>query len=205
MWLNDLLPPKAEIRPTRPTSKNTVGRPQSLMAVAPSDTSDTKKTKNILSGEIHQKEEGIAQVSSKNPESVRHLPGSVAPEQHAGILEALDVGRTYRDKGLDAEPPTAAQLGHARRMLVDCPSSGAKLHCWHCSRCGNARRCTAWRTRRADVAFFRKSGEPYSLFLVESGAMRDAGGHDRHGDRNAIPASRTGLDGLGAECHGAGQ
>jgi hypothetical protein len=77
MWLSDFLPQKAETRPTRPTTENHVGRHQSLMAVAPSDTSDTsdmKNGENIFSGENHQKEEGITQVSYKNPESVRHLP-----------------------------------------------------------------------------------------------------------------------------------
>ena len=147
MWLSDLLPQKTEIRPTRPTSENFVGRPQSIMAVAPpdtSDTSDTKKAKNILSGEKHQKEEGIAQVSSEKPESVRHLP---------------------------LEEATPEQIAHARRMLVACPLTGGKLHCWHCSRCGDSQACRTWRTRRADVEFFRHSGPPYSLYLVEGDAV----------------------------------
>lgn len=48
MWLSDLLPQKMEIRPTRPTKKKHVGRPQTLMSVAPSDTSDTKKVKEKI-------------------------------------------------------------------------------------------------------------------------------------------------------------
>ena len=71
-----------------------------------------------------------------------------------------------RSLSLSGEP-TPEQIAHARRMLVDCPSSGGKLHCWNCSRCDAARTCTAWRSRRADVEFFRKSGEPYSLSLVK--------------------------------------
>ena len=53
MWLNDLLPHNAERRPTRPTSKNHVGRPQTLMPVGPSNTSDTSdlKTYNVKPSE----------------------------------------------------------------------------------------------------------------------------------------------------------
>lgn len=176
MWLNDLLPPKAEIRPTRPTSKNNVGRPQSLMAVAPSDTSDTsdtKKEKETLFGDFPHKEKEIAQVSSEDPLSVRHCGNPLSQKGN----EEKAVGRAYGEKDFPVESvggndePTPAQLDHARRMLVDCPSTGGKLHCWHCSRCDDTRTCSAWRTRRHDVEFFRKSGEPYSLFLVECGAV----------------------------------
>lgn len=68
---------------------------------------------------------------------------------------------------LEKYDPTPAQLAYARRMLVDCSTTGGKLHCWHCSRCSKAQVCTAWHSRRADVEFFRQSEEPYSLYLVE--------------------------------------
>jgi hypothetical protein len=60
-----------------------------------------------------------------------------------------------------------AALAHARRMLVDCPATGGKRHCWHCSRCPDTSSCMAWRVRRSDVEFFRQSEKPYSLSLVE--------------------------------------
>ena len=66
--------------------------------------------------------------------------------------------------------PTPEQIAHARRMLVNCPFTGGKLHCWHCSRCDDAGTCRAWRIRRRDVELFRNCEAPYSLFLVESGA-----------------------------------
>lgn len=112
-------------------------------------------------------------------------PACPASENFAGRHESVDAvalsstssmssteksnEKTFPDSLLD--DPTAAQLDHARRMLVDCPSTDGKLHCWYCSRCDDARTCTAWRALRQDVEFFRKSGEPYSLFLVESGAV----------------------------------
>ncbi len=170
MWLSDLLPQKAVIRPTRPTSENHVGRLKTLGAVAPSDTSDTsdtKKAKNLLSGEKHQKEEEITQVSYKNPESVRHSPSEDVtacdpiPEYFA---HAQPVFQKQPDERRTPDPVT---LAHAHTLLVSCPSTGLKLHCWHCSRCGEARSCTAWRTHRPDVEFFKQSEKPYSLYLVE--------------------------------------
>jgi hypothetical protein len=53
-------------------------------------------------------------------------------------------------------------------MLVDCPATGGKLHCWNCSRCPATETCQAWRGHRADVEFFRQSEKPYSLHLVEA-------------------------------------
>ncbi len=72
---------------------------------------------------------------------------------------------------LEKYDPTPEQIAHARRMLVDCPATRGKRHCWHCSRCGDARKCSAWRARAAYVESFRQSEKPYSLFLVESGAV----------------------------------
>lgn len=75
MWLTDLLPGTSGVCPTCPTCKNKVGQDETLAAVALSDLSDLsdqEKAKNILSGENHQEEKGIAQISYKNPESVRH-------------------------------------------------------------------------------------------------------------------------------------
>ena len=69
--------------------------------------------------------------------------------------------------GQTFSPPDPAALAHARRMLVSCPVQGRSLHCWYCSRCSEAGKCPAWRSRRADVEFFRKSEKPYSLYLVE--------------------------------------
>ena len=65
------------------------------------------------------------------------------------------------------ETPDPAALAHAQRMLISCPVQGRSLHCWYCSRCSEAGTCSAWRSRRADVEFFRKSEKPYSLNLLE--------------------------------------
>jgi hypothetical protein len=154
MWLTDLLQAQPATRPTRPTSKNNVGRHESLVAVAPSDTSDTSDMKNCK--ESSPEENGgeqttFAQVSYKNPGSVRHLP-----------LE-------------DEFTPVTAALAHAQRMLVRCPIQKRDLHCWHCSSCGEAQKCRAWHTRRHDVEFFKGSEKPYSLSLVEGSEMEASG------------------------------
>lgn len=149
MWLTDLLPQLPQTRPnipaarpTHPTNKNHVGRSQTLMAVALSDTSDTsgqKKAHPALSGKNHQKNEEIAV-----QKSVLNVP--------------------LKDE-TDTPPPE--QIHQARRMLVDCPCTDGKLHCWYCSRCTAARTCRTWLSRRADVKFFRGSDKPYSLILLE--------------------------------------
>ena len=98
------------------------------------------------------------QVQSQVQPQVQSLSPCTYPDLATGTASSPDSG----------EPtPTPEQIAHAQRMLVDCPSTGGKLHCWHCSRCGDARRCMAWRSRRADVEFFRRSERPYSLYLVE--------------------------------------
>jgi hypothetical protein len=128
-----------------------------------SDLSDQKKEKITFSGENHHKEEGFTQVSSKDPGSVRH--GSKALCHNDFVKMMSD--KPYRDND---SSPTPEQLAHARRMLVDCPSTGGKRHCWYCSGCEKARTCAAWRTRRRDVEFYRHSGKPSSLALVEGHA-----------------------------------
>ena len=81
MWLTDLLHAQPEIRPTRPTSENDVGRPESLVYVGSSDTSDTSDTKNSNGvpngdppGPVDAQQTTFSEVSYKNPESVRHFP-----------------------------------------------------------------------------------------------------------------------------------
>ena len=74
--------------------------------------------------------------------------------------------RSEKEENISEQPDPAA-LAHAKRMLVSCPVQGQSLHCWYCSRCSEAGKCPAWRGRRADVEFFRKSEKPYSLYLVE--------------------------------------
>lgn len=91
--------------------------------------------------------------------------GKNAPVQVAEAAQKIDYQITHDVPFPD--DPTAAQLDHARHMLVDCPSIGGKLHCWHCAHCDKALTCTAWRIRRSDVERFRQSEKPYSLYLVE--------------------------------------
>lgn len=143
--LLDLLPGHAtDTRTTRTTNENHVVRQEHIVPQHPYDTYDTNDTKT--GGHIPPRGRGaeftlFAQVDSDPPESVRHLPPS--------------------------DDPSPEQLAHARRMLVDCPSTGGKLHCWYCSRCGDARTCSAWRSHRRDVEFYKNSEEPLSLRLVE--------------------------------------
>lgn len=119
MWLNDLLPQKAEIRPTRPTSKNNVGRQQSLMAVAPSDTSDTsdtKKEKETLSGDFLHKEKEFAQVSSETPLSVR--PDGNALSQKGD--KEKQVGQAYGENAFPLEEAMPEQSAVKRRRCLCC-------------------------------------------------------------------------------------
>ncbi|MDL2279237.1 hypothetical protein LJC15_01055 [Desulfovibrio sp. OttesenSCG-928-G11] len=90
--------------------------------------------------------------------------------------QAVEIARAHKPAILEElkrreEAPSAAELDHARRMLVACPVQRRKLHCWYCSRCSEAARCVAWRARRQDVEFFRNSEKPSSLYLVESGEV----------------------------------
>lgn len=87
-------------------------------------------------------------------------------------LYAVEVAKAHKPAILEelkrrAEQPDPAALAHARSLLVACPVQGRKLHCWYCSRCSEVRGCMSWRKRRRDVEFFRGSGKPNSLYLVE--------------------------------------
>ena len=79
----------------------------------------------------------------------------------------VSIPSTGEEVRTDSDEPDPAALAHARRLLVTCPVQGRILHCWYCSRCSEAGKCSAWRSRRSDVEFFRQSGKPYSLYLVE--------------------------------------
>ena len=102
--------------------------------------------------------EGLKRLSREEKEYALTL----ARENKASIIEELQ-----RRMSPACEQPDPAALAHAKRMLVSCPVQGRSLHCWYCSRCSEAGKCPAWRGRRADVEFFKKSEKPYSLYLVE--------------------------------------
>lgn len=90
MWLNDLLPPKRnnppDFRPTSPTMKNLVGRPQSLDSVGSSDTSDTSDKKTCAAWLKTGKRADSSDLQTKNDTalfekglSVRHLGNKPSP------------------------------------------------------------------------------------------------------------------------------
>jgi hypothetical protein len=83
----------------------------------------------------------------------REFALTLAKENKAAILEELQ---------------RREELDYAFSLLVDCPARLRHLHCWYCSRCGQARRCAAWRPHRPDVEFFKRSKEPASLTLLET-------------------------------------
>ena len=97
------------------------------------------------------------------PPEDRGAAVKLARENKSAIVEALQKA----SPAAHTEEQHAA-LAHARRLLVYCPSTGEKLHCWHCSRCDKTRTCTAWRGRRTDVEFFRRSEKPFSFSLLQS-------------------------------------
>lgn len=106
---------------------------------------------------------GLKQLRKKE----RELALLIAKENKPAILAELE---------RQTKPEHLAQIAHAKRMLVNCPFASEKLHCWHCSRCGHAHKCMAWRERRQDVEFFQGSEEPYSVYLA--GCLNDI----QHGD-----------------------
>ena len=113
-------------------------------------------------------EEGLVLGGLKSiPPEVRGAAVKLAREYKAAIVEALQ----ERSEGPTQKQHTAA-LAHARRLLVDCPATGGKRHCWNCSRCQGTATCGAWRGHRSDVEFFRRSEEPFSLSLVEAPEVR---------------------------------
>ena len=164
--LLDLLPDHTtDTRPTRPTNENHVGRHEPLATLTPSDTSDTSDTKT---GEcIPPRERGVGltlftQVDPETPESVRHDENGLRQKGLKKTVSDVSYGETtFQD-------PTPEQIAHANRMLVDCPNTpGVKWHCWYCSRCSKSSECSAWHHLRSDVKFFKLSGPPYSLAVVE--------------------------------------
>jgi hypothetical protein len=96
-------------------------------------------------------------------ESSETRPTSEAENISSGGNEAEGTAQHLAE----ALTPSTLELAYARSLLVNCPSTGGKLHCWHCSRCDRARKCAAWLPQRPNVIFFKRSEEPYSLFLVE--------------------------------------
>ena len=111
-----------------------------------SDMSDMKTALKAPPKESAVEQSIFAQVLSKDPESVRHFP----------LVDDSAVA------------PTPEQIAYARTLLVACPSTGGKRHCWHCSRCENAKTCTAWHRLAVKVEFFKGSYEPYSLYVAET-------------------------------------
>jgi hypothetical protein len=94
------------------------------------------------------------------------------PEQRA---EALTLAKKHKAAILDElrgetvhqYEPTALELDYARSLLVDCPKTGARQHCWWCSRCCQTKRCAAWFPCRPHVKFYETlSGPPASYYLV---------------------------------------
>lgn len=86
MWLNDFLSAKEAIRPTRPTTEKHVGRPQSVAAVGPSDTSDTSDKKKCIAwlntekgGSASGMQSKKATASFERGQSVRHLEKDTLP------------------------------------------------------------------------------------------------------------------------------
>ena len=72
----------------------------------------------------------------------------------------------------EPEQPDPRAVEYARSLLVVCPGHGRKLHCWHCSRCGYAPKCDAWRKHYGKVKEFAGRGKPLSLLLLEE--LKDA-------------------------------
>lgn len=68
-----------------------------------------------------------------------------------------------------SDAPTPAQLAHARSLITFCPSTGGKLHCWHCTRCAKEMKCMAWRHILAAEMRFQRSaaGKTLSVELAE--------------------------------------
>ncbi len=130
----------------------------SLKSLAGKYLSEEKTIQQAIQSPIQQGEKRIALISGADtPERVLFCHG--------------EDEKTERKIDSSINESTPEQLAHARTLLVDCPVSRGKRHCWHCSRCGDARKCSAWRARAAYVESFRQSEKPYSLFLVESGAV----------------------------------
>ena len=93
------------------------------------------------------------------PAEQRKAALNMARESRESIIAEL-----RRGEACEADQRT---LGYARSLLVPCPGFGRKLHCWHCSRCGYAPRCNAWRRHFHQVKEFEGRGKPLSLLLLE--------------------------------------
>ena len=107
--------------------------------------------------------------AGKDPGEMHQAGVSVRIWVEAGLAEKTRKNAPESPEPARREPSHAspAAIAHARSLLVSCPGRKTPLHCWHCSRCSGADTCLSWRTRRADVEFFRRHEKPYSLYLVE--------------------------------------
>ncbi len=93
------------------------------------------------------------------PAEQRKAALNMARESRESIIAELRRG--------EACEVDSRNLEYARSLLVRCPGFGRKLHCWHCSRCGYAPRCNAWRGHSGKVKEFAGRGKPLSLLLLE--------------------------------------
>ena len=93
------------------------------------------------------------------PAEQRKAALNMARESRESIIAELRRG--------EACEVDSRNLEYARSLLVDCPGHGRKLHCWHCSRCGYAPRCNAWRGLSRQVREFSGRGKPLSLLILE--------------------------------------
>ena len=155
MWLNDLLTHHNTTGPSSSAHKE-VGPEYYLATIGLSDMSESPC---LNSGRAIQKISTEIKTAIYSEAQYNTLDSARQDALHEVIEEHLLV--------------THEQKAHARYLLVNCPIVRKSRHCWHCSRCGRSTKCSMWWGRREEVELFRKSDEPYSLYVAEMLLQKD--------------------------------
>ena len=135
----------------------------SLKALSTLYLMEQKSVQPMVQGPVHKQKKCTTGESG----SGTLFEGKNAPVQAMETASKIDYQIENAPSFVNEPTLAPAALAHARSLLVACPVQRRGLHCWYCSRCSEVARCTAWRSRRHDVEFFRNSEKPYSLYLVE--------------------------------------
>lgn len=125
---------------------------------------------NAGQGTLKALAKAFLSVPTKN-DSAGHVAGQGTEQVfNKSNTPRLPVSSALVDTCNFANPPTPAQIDHARSLLVHCCQAGRKLHAWNCTRCANEPSCTAWRhISAAEMRFQRRAaGKTLSAEIAET-------------------------------------
>ena len=167
-----------------------------------------KDNKHTIVEELRRRSAGSTQrepVTTGNlPAWIRaHVPGEVLDDSKerrckskrcgAVFMRTTESDESWKNKRYcsaecwNGKPFNPEQIAYAENLIVDCPTQNRKLHCWRCADCETAHTCTAWRSKKSDVEFFRMSEKPYSLHIATSMGMEGPANEENGGGEADVP------------------